>query len=201
MIINAPRVKLRPLRRSDLDAMAQWPPFTDPLDQEWNWPHQLHENGTADLFFLSRSLDPKRQEWAITRRTEVIGYLGIRAINEEDRSARLGLEVGAPYVGQGYGAEALHAFLHAFFNDLHFHTLRLDVAAHNTRARRLYERCCFRATREWWKDVGLTSAFVFLDRPEYAPVRAYFRAAGDRMTVQMIEMAADHQRWTQEHAG
>lgn len=189
MIITTERLVLRPLQRDDLRAMARWPRFTDPLDLVWNWPQQLHENGTADLFWWSRALDNRRREWAILHENQVIGYLSLRDINEVERSGWLGIGFGAPYVGQGYGAEALRMFVQVCFGQLALHTLQLDVAAHNGRARRLYDRLGFRAARSWWQDAGLARDFTFLATAEYAAIRPYFRAAGLRMQMQVITMA------------
>ena len=87
MIITSPRLVLRPWQRRDLDALADLPPYPDPLDDDWNWPHALRANGTADFFFLGRSCDPNRAEWTITLPSEqIIGHLGIRDIDRDTRS-------------------------------------------------------------------------------------------------------------------
>jgi hypothetical protein len=52
--------------------------------------------------------------------------------------------------------------------------LFLDVAAHNLRARRCYERCGFRLLGEHWGEAGPDLAGIFRD-PERADLRPYFR--------------------------
>jgi RimJ/RimL family protein N-acetyltransferase len=176
MILQTERLILRPWQRVDLDRMAEWPRFPDPLDAVWNWPHQLQAQGTVDLFFLTRAHDPSRQAWTITTRAEqVIGHLEIRTIQQAARRARLGIGLGYPYVGQGYGTEALTAFLQAFFGPLGFATLQLDVAAYNARGRRVYERLGFRQVAAVWQRIGSSVDFGFLSEPAYDGVRQLFR--------------------------
>ncbi len=198
MILQTERLIVRPWLRADLDLMAAWPRFPDPLDAVWNWPQLLQAHGTADLFFLARAHDPCRQEWTITTHAqEVIGHLGIRAIQQAERQAHLGIGLGYPYLQQGYGTEALRAFLRAFFGVMGFHTLHLEVAAYNVRARRVYQRLGFREVGTVWQPVGPSSDFHFLSAPAYTAVRPLFREDGAAMLAlssQMMLTARDWQR-------
>lgn len=192
------RLVIRPWQRADLDAMDEWLPFPDPIDEEWNWPQQLRNRGGADFFFIGRSGDPRRFEWSILHSGGVIGYLGIREIDH--RSARLGIHFGYPYVDQGYGAEALRAFLDTFFGLLAFNEMKLDVRSYNFRARRLYERFGFRRVRRFWQSAGSIEALAFLDEPQYDAVRRYFRRDAHAMLVECIEMTLSADQWRQQHA-
>jgi len=179
---------VRPLQHADLLAMAAWPPFADPLDRAWNWPQELARLGSLDLFFVMRANNPRRREWAITRASDVIGYLGIRDIDRAARSSRLGIGLGAPYVGRGYGTEALSAFVGQYFGALEFRVLRLDVAAHNLRARHLYERLGFRELGQRWQDDGAAEDWAFLSASRYDALREHFDPRGGRMFARTIEM-------------
>lgn len=176
MIITTPRLVVRPMQREDLDAMADWPRYPDPLDEVYNWPRLLRENGTTDLFFLTRASDHRRREWTIlTADGSAIGHLGIRDIQPRPHSARLGIGLGFPYIGQGYGEEALRGFLDAFFGPLRFARLYLDVSLHNTRALRLYRRLGFRELSTFWHDLGPADEYDYLDEQRYDPIREYIR--------------------------
>lgn len=196
MILHTERLILRPWQRADLDRMAKWPRFPDPLDAVWNWPHLLYEQGTADLFFLSRQHDPQRQAWTITTHAQqVIGHLEIRAIQQVERRARLGIGLGYPYVGQGYGSEALTTFLGAFFGPLGFTMLQLEVAAYNARGRHVYDRLGFRQGSSVWQRVGPSGDYGFLSQPAYAAVRPLFRQEGGSMLALSIQMELAATDW------
>lgn len=197
MIIRTPRLLLRPWRRADLDLMAEWPRFPDPLDQVWNWPQTLLEQGSADFFFFARSCDRAREEWTITTHCgEVIGSLGIRNIDREARSGRLGLALGFPYIGQGYGGEALRGFLDAFFGPLEFKRMLLEASLYNTHALRLYERLGFRRLRTFWYEQGPQAEFRFLDEPQYEAVRCFFRSNDQMVFAQYVEMELTQDDYT-----
>ncbi len=191
-MLTTPRLVLRGWQRSDLDAMAAWPPFPDPLDAVWNWARVLREHGTLDLHWVGRNLSPRRVEWTITEHNgTVVGHVGIREIDREANSSMLGIGFGYPYIGQGYGKEVLAAFLHHYFGPWKFTTLRLEVALHNTRALRLYERLGFRTTRTFWYQPELPDAWEFFADQHYDPVRHLFRWGQDGMYMQCVEMELD----------
>lgn len=195
MILETARLLLRPWQRADLDAMAEWPRYPDPLDAPWNWPQQLREQGTADLFYLMRSSSAGRREWTIaTHAGTIVGHVGIREIRPR-LSARLGIGFGAPFIGQGYGGEAMRAFLDHAFGRLRLQRLDLDVALHNERARRLYERLGFREAGSSWRPAGSVDDFAFLGTPAYAALRPNFRAENETMLVRSIEMTLAANEW------
>ena len=195
MELRTTRLLLRPWQRAYLDAMAEWPRYPDPLDAPWNWPQQLKAQGTADLFYLMRSSSAGRREWTIaTHGGAIVGHLGIREIRPR-ASARLGLGLGLPHIGQGYGREALTAFLDQFFGPLHFSRMLLDVAVHNERARQLYTRLGFREAGASWRPAGPPADFAFLREPAYAALRDNFRLEGEMVLVRSIEMALAAHAW------
>ena len=200
LVLTTARLHIRPWRRADLDLMASWPPFTAPLDQIWNWPRRLKHDGTLALFFSSRAADPARAAWTLVAQTgrqaggvqeapsDVAGLLQLMSIRREEGSAALGIAFGAPWVGQGYGREALEAFLDAYFGLLRFTTIRLEVGLANARARRLYAALGFRETKRFWHDAGSAEEYRFLDAPAYAGVRRYFRWANGGVYQLCMEM-------------
>src|SRR4030042_973088 len=117
------RITIRSMKPGDLDAMAQWRPFADPLYQPFDFPRQ----GRADYmrWFEWRSRDPSRRLYTIVNQdSKVIGSLTLRDI-ERRESARLGITIGADYVSQGYGTEAMVLFLDHFFGEMGFATMVL----------------------------------------------------------------------------
>jgi RimJ/RimL family protein N-acetyltransferase len=199
MIISTARLIIRPWQIADLHAMAAWPRFPDPLDADWNWPHELNAQGMLELFFAIRSADPKRREWTIlTKQDAVVGYVGLREIDQVDRSARLGIGFGYPYIGRGYGYEALCAFLETVFSTLQFRCIYLDVGMPNLRARRLYDRLGFRETYTFWRDVGSARGWTFLDDSHYDEVRHFFRWSAHNVYMLCAEMTLKAGDWRLE---
>jgi RimJ/RimL family protein N-acetyltransferase len=196
LVIPTPRLVLRPWQRSDLDVMAAWPPFPDPLDAAWNWARVLRDQGTLDLHWVGRNLAPRRVEWTITQPDgTVVGHLGIRDIGREAGNSMLGIGFGYPYIGQGYGTEALAAFFEQYYGPWGFATLRLEVALHNERAVRLYERLGFRTTRTFWYQPELPDKWDFFADQRYDPLRHLFRRGQDGMYMQCVEMELNAQHW------
>lgn len=196
LVITTPRLVVRPWQRSDLDGMAAWTPFPDPLDAAWNWARVLRDQGTLDLHWVGRNLAPRRVEWTIAQHNgTVVGHLGIRDIEREAGSSMLGIGFGYPYTGQGYGQEALAGLLHQYFGPLGFATLRLEVALHNQRAVRLYERIGFRTTRTFWYQPELPDTWDFFADTRYDQIRHLFRWGQDGIYMQCVEMELHAQDW------
>ncbi len=202
VILRTTRLCLRPWQRPDLEVMASWAPFTDPLDRVWNWPQQLRANGTLDMFFASQSTDPTRAAWTILERVDhrmqVAGLLQLKQIQHAESSAELGIALGASWIGCGYGREALAAFLPAYFGVLKFSLLRLEVSLANRRARRLYETLGFGESSRFWRYAGSAEEYRFLDAPAYRDLRAYFRWANNGVYQQCaeLELSAAERRGT-----
>ncbi len=84
----------------------------------------------------------------ITLRDEtVIGACGVAA---QDDAQEIGYWLGAPYWGQGYATEALHAVIDYAFTDLGHEALQAGARVTNPASRRVLEKCGFQ-----WTGVGL----------------------------------------------
>ena len=173
MFLQGPRVTLRPLFRADLHQMADWRPFDDPLFAEANWP----QRSTDDLnrWFTRCSQDPQRLLCAVTDKTgQLIGSITLRE-RDGRRSARLGVTLGADFVDQGFGTEALMLFVDYYFNQLGFEKMVLDVVAYNRRAIRVYQKLGFVKVGQHERAVGRGARWAFLEEPAYANTRQFFR--------------------------
>jgi RimJ/RimL family protein N-acetyltransferase len=194
MLLQGVRVNIRPLTRADLDAMAAWRPFDDPLFAEANWMHRSPQK--LDRWYTHYSQDPKRLLYAIVGEGgQLIGCLTLREIDSR-RSARLGITLGADFVNQGYGTEALALFLDYYFEELGFQKMVLDVAAYNWRAIRVYERLRFEKVGQRERPAGSRKALAFLQEPRYAEVRQFFRRDWlGRRRLLCYEMELPQERW------
>jgi diamine N-acetyltransferase len=193
MELEGPRVTIRPMKREDLDAMMEWRPFADPLYQPFDFPHQ---NRTQHIrWFEWRSQDPSRRLYTIEDQDHgVIGSLTLREINRR-QSARLGITIGADFVSQGYGTEALRLFLDHFFGEMGFSQVVLDVAATNLRAVRCYRTIGFRQVGQHYRPASAPSYRTLQIEPRYRHLRRFFRRQGTTTQVLFYDMVLTREEW------
>jgi RimJ/RimL family protein N-acetyltransferase/isopentenyldiphosphate isomerase len=104
-----------------------------------SWIDQERTSGRPVAFVIERALD-----------SGAIGLLVANPVDAERRIVMLSLLIGDPGEwGQGFGADALDAFLEAAFDGWNFHRIELEVEAGNTRAERLYAAAGFRQEAVW----------------------------------------------------
>jgi len=121
------KVTLREMTRADVDEMARWPRFVEP---ELQWANlDLITPRERDVYYERGRSNATRKRFVIVdRKSRVIGTVGLRNI------------------GRGYGTDAIRNVLAYAFGTLGLRRVLLDVAEHNLRARRCYERIGFSET-------------------------------------------------------
>ena len=82
---------------------------------------------------------------------EIIGMIGLRKVNLEDKNAEVGYWLGKEYRGKGYTKEALNLILKFAFNDLKLARVYAVVHARNIASYRLLEKSGFRREGTWRK--------------------------------------------------
>jgi diamine N-acetyltransferase len=193
MKLEGPRITIRPMKRADLEAMSKWRPFADPLYQPFDFPRRSKREDAQ--WFNWRSRDPSRRLYAIeSEAKEVIGSLTLREMVGQ-QSARLGITLGADYVSQGYGTEALRIFLDYFFETLGFAQIVLDVAATNLRAVRTYQRLGFRQVGQHYCAASHASYRLVRLEQSYQHLHRYFRRQGTVIQVLFYDMALTRDEW------
>lgn len=193
MKLQGPRVTIRPMELADLDAMSKWQPFTDPLYQPFDFPHRSRSE--HERWFNWRSRDPSRRLYTIeNERHQVIGSLTLREIDGR-HSARLGITLGADFVGQGYGTEALRLFLSYFFEALGFAQMVLDVASTNLRAVHTYRSLGFRQVGSHYRPADHPSYHLLRRDPRYRHLRPFFRSQGSLTQVLFYDMVLTRDEW------
>jgi RimJ/RimL family protein N-acetyltransferase len=193
MKLRGLRVTIRPMRQPDLDAMVRWRPFADPLYQPFDFPRRSKAEHVR--WFEWRSRDESRRLYTIeNEEQQVIGSLTLREIDGQ-RSARLGITMGADFVSQGYGTEALRLFLDYFFETLGFEQMVLDVAATNLRAVRAYRSLGFRQVGHHYRPIDHPSYHILREEPRYRHLHPYFRRQGPQHQVLFYDMVLTRQEW------
>jgi RimJ/RimL family protein N-acetyltransferase len=193
MKLQGSRVTIRPTKRADLDAMMQWRPFADPLVQPFDFPRRSRAEHIR--WFDWRSEDSTRRLYTVRdEQQRVIGSLTLRDMDGR-RSARLGVTMGADFVGRGYGTEALQLFLGHYFEALDFAQMVLDVAATNLRAVRTYRALGFRQVGQHYRPAEHSSYRILRQETRYRHLRRFFRRQGVAHQVLFYDMALTREEW------
>ena len=187
------RVTIRPMQRRDMDEMHHWRRFADPLYAPFDFPRR--SAAERDQWFRWRSKDPTRRLYVIeNEQRQVIGSLTLREIDGR-RSARLGITLGADFVSQGYGTEALRRFFDYYFDILGFERIILDVAAINQRAIRCYQNLGFAQTDQHYQPADPQAYQVILREPVYRNLRRFFRAGSPHPRLLFYDMELTREAW------
>jgi diamine N-acetyltransferase len=164
---------LREFTRADVDRWMEWPRHMDPLFHVFNAP--VMSPRQRDSYWMSQRQAAASRLFAVDDLNgTLVGRIGLREIDWYAQSSVLGVSFRPDRLGEGLGTDAMRIFLEYYFGPLGMEALFLDVAAHNVRARRCYERCGFRLLGEHWGEAGPDLAGIFRD-PERGDLRPYFR--------------------------
>jgi RimJ/RimL family protein N-acetyltransferase len=187
------RITIRSMKLEDLDAMMQWRPFADPLYRPFDFPRQRRADHKR--WFEWRRRDPSRRLYTIVNEDrKVIGSLTLRDIDGR-RSARLGITIGADFVSQGYGTEAMYLFLDHYFGEMGFAVMILDVAATNLRAVRCYQTIGFRETGSHYRLASHPSYRILQKESRYRHLRSFFQRTGAITKVLFYDMTMTREEW------
>jgi diamine N-acetyltransferase len=166
------RTRIRRFTRRDVDRWLAWPKHADPLYSPYNplpMTGSLRDAWYDDLVQRQAQLPFAVDDLG----GNMIGRIFLRFINRVEGGAVLGIDFDPRHVGQGYGTDALCAFLGYYFGPLGFRRLLLSVAAYNVRARRSYERCGFTYLDTHWERLACQADIFGDDR--YRELRNLFR--------------------------
>lgn len=197
--LRSERLCVRPWQSRDDVAHHAWPSYQDPFHELWNLPGPIKlGEGFCSLFHLSFG---NRLVWAVDDTYQrLIGRVSLREVDYWKQRARLGISLGAPYVGRGLGTEALVLFLNYYFGAFGFATMILDVAALNQRAVRCYEHLGFGCVTHEWRNAGFDSSLHLLQQPAYQYLRPFFRRCREGTQVLFLEMELSKSRWLDQGA-
>ncbi|HUT20855.1 MAG TPA: GNAT family protein [Anaerolineae bacterium] len=192
------RVIVRVMRHRDLAQIRAWRPFHDPLSPLWNIAPSRRLDPLRLLAGPRHDRDPR---YTIERRGDgqIVGRMSLRDIDDRI-SARLGVRLGADFVDQGYGTEAIVLLLEYCFRTLGFERLYLDVAAVNVRAMRVYERMGFRHTGRHYRNVPAGVDLSFLELEPYHGLLGHFRRRFGRKQLLFYDMMLEHSEWEKQSA-
>ncbi len=147
VVLKTERLTLRPWRESDLSDFYEYA-RVDGVGQMAGWnPHRNMEESRVIL----SSFVKHKKTFALEFEGKVIGSLGIEEYSEEnypELSSQLGREIGyvlsKDYWGRGLMPEAVKAVTTWLFEDEKLDFIICGHFDHNSRSRRVIEKCGFR---------------------------------------------------------
>lgn len=146
MALRGEQIRLRAVERSDarrawefindrevVEHLAIRYPMTMTSEEEWVERASVANGYTESQFAIE-----------IAETGEYIGNCGLFNGSYEDRSAEVGIVIGAKeHWGEGYGTDALRTLVFFGFRDLNLRRIALDVDADHPAAIKAYERVGF----------------------------------------------------------
>jgi RimJ/RimL family protein N-acetyltransferase len=191
--IETSRLRLRPFRESDVDAI--WPVVSQP-----NFPKQMSWTAHADreetvVFVRSRAAELAEGSgvaWAIEHDGVAAGCIGIHEIEWHMRAMRvdhgeLGYWLSPALWNKGFMTEAATAVVRFGFDTIGLHKITTRCLAENTGSRRVIEKTGFRfigrAEDDSWRDGRWWTHLLYeLTAPEWPDVHTTMRVNRPRPT-------------------
>lgn len=146
-VLETKRLALRAPRLEDAKTVAMLANDRRIAENTARIPHPYNVSD-AEGFIARVNKAGGEVAFLITLRDEtVIGACGVATLED---APEVGYWLGAPYWGQGYATEALHAVIDYAFTDLGHEALHARARVTNPVSRRVLEKCGFQ-----WTGVGL----------------------------------------------
>ena len=166
--LEAPRVRLRWLAESDVDALFRI--FSDgPMMRYWSTTPMKERAEAVDLLqrIHRQFADRSAFQWGIERKedSELLGTCTLFAFHRANARAEIGYCLRSPHWKRGYMGEGLTVLIDYAFGSLRLHRLEADVDPANASSLRILERMGFQREgllRERWNVGGVIADSVML---------------------------------------
>lgn len=150
LVLDTPRLHLRPLELGDADALFQF--ASDPeVSKMMSWdPHKDRSDTVGFLERMRAAYDAGTgMGWAIVHEGAVAGVISVEGIRWEFRAwrmdkAEIGYWLGRPHWGKGLMSEAATAVLRWSFETLGLHKVTIGCVEGNEASRAIIEKLGFR---------------------------------------------------------
>ena len=183
-VLTAARIRLRPLRAGDADALFALQSDARVMRYWSHAPWTTREQAVARIAELARSrATTEFHAWVATLDDDVlIGTVSLFAINRAQRRAEIGYALMPALWGRGYATEMLHPAIAFAFASLGVERIEADIDPRNEASCRLVERVGFvreGLLRERWRVAGevTDSAIYGLLRRDYEKATTQARCA------------------------
>ena len=145
LVLETPRLLLRPLQDSDLERFAAYRSDPDVARyQSWESPY-TKEQAAAFITAMKRVQPGSPGAWyqlAIerTHQAGLIGDCAFHVLAHDACQAEIGFSLARPYQRQGYATEAVRRLLEYLFDGLGLHRVTATCDAENRASAKLLER-------------------------------------------------------------
>ncbi len=149
-----------PLTDTEIERVYRWSSDEDLLGLSGGAPTELTLEEFADRLRSESSFatDDRRAFFIVTRTGELIGRIGVFAIDWSRKTGELGIVIGErEYWGKRYGRDAILTLLRHLFQATSLETINLFTFPDNLRAQRAFAACGFRVVgrgRQFSPDIG-----------------------------------------------
>jgi diamine N-acetyltransferase len=192
--IQSQRIRIRPLKRDDIDKRLKWKRYRDPLYFHYNLPAMTVAQKRQ--WYLKRKNDPNSIYLAIESiRGKLLGFINLYKINMEKKTATLGIYLGSEFTDKGYGTEAIMILLPHYFKTIGFKQLRLEVASHNKRAIECYRKCGFELVKTVFHRHDPRNKLDIFGDVRFKSVRKYFKKENGKVLVKFEIMKITLKQW------
>jgi RimJ/RimL family protein N-acetyltransferase len=144
-MLRGDRVVLRPMQAADRDRLYE---LVETIEV------RALSSGRPPLPVSREEIEARDRRWLEERKGdsawfavevdgEVVGDCGLHAIDHYQQRADVGIALGAPYWGQGYGQDAVRTLVGYGFRHLNLRKISLQVLADDERAVGAYRKAGF----------------------------------------------------------
>jgi RimJ/RimL family protein N-acetyltransferase len=109
-------------------------PFPLRFEDEEKWYNSINPMGNGIYTFVIEELESHK-------------YVGICEVNDIDWKnsvATIGIFIGKPFWGKGFGTEAMRLLINFIFEEMNINKIKLSVFGFNNRAIKMYENLGFK---------------------------------------------------------
>ncbi len=190
------KTKIRKLEREDVDRMQNWGKHTNPLFLHYNFP--ILSKQERDEWYRLKTGKFRRKSFIIEGfQKDIVGFLSIRDMRWFKGEAELGIVLDPNHMNEGYGTDAIQAFLRYYFRRMRMRTMTLRAAVYNERAIRCYRNCGFEVMGEEVMAFEDQTAEIFYNQ-KYLEFANMFVASGSEMMTKYIKMELKRENY--EHS-
>lgn len=141
-VLTTARLRLRPVRESDIDDLFTL--FSDPrVTEVWSHEPWTSRQQAEALYqaIISGAESHGLYQWAITTKEidRLIGSCSLRAIDPVHRSTMIGYALMPAHQGKGYAREAAGALIEHAFTKLNVHRIGADLEPDNAGSRKVLD--------------------------------------------------------------
>ncbi len=147
-IINVDNLVITSLQVCNVYDLRDWDKYQSPLFSDYNFPDL--DDYEIKKWFYTRTGERSVKSFAVLLEgKKTIGLINLKNIRKILKVASLGIVFDPKYIDNGYGTTSLKAIIKHYFETMEMRALYLEVAAHNKRAMRCYEKCGFKKIKKY----------------------------------------------------